>query len=295
MARQYGDHTELSKKIAAQREEQAKKKVKQIKYVNIAAMTAFMLIGCISVGSNALRAKSLKEKAVSVTQECDDRKAQLDHIIDVKEMHDSLIDQHVKDSFVDTDYDSAVELFKDDFFVENIVAIENNSLSELSQVICDLQNEMTDYVYQGYVKKDETVSKEQGDRIIQMKSYVTDSFSNIWSSNMIKSFCDAHRDKRGNLVGLPEQVPFKWVGTCDYTYSVVTRTIDIIIKCVSVSDENIIYAVVSGTYDSDSGKIKGLNIATTEMWKDLLDTSKIETNKEPAVSVEKSDTTVEGE
>lgn len=289
MGRQYGDHTELRKQIVAQREEQAKKKVKQIKYINIAALAAFTLIGCISVGSNALRAKSLKEKAASVTQECDDKKAQLDHMVEVKEMHDGLIDQHVKDNFIDVDYDSAVELFKDDFFVENIVAIENNSLSELCQTICDLQNSMNDYVYQGYRKDDDTVSKEQGDRIIQMKSYIADSSFNIWSSDMIEDYYDAYSDKDKDFFGLPAQMPFKWIGSCDYTYSVVTRTMDMAWKCVSVSDENVVYAIVSGTYDSDSDKFTGLEIFVTDTWENLLDAPEAETDESPVIDIEDSE------
>lgn len=272
MARQFGDHTELSKEIAVKRELQAKRKIKQVKQFNIAAMIVLIAIGVISVGHNIIIKKSLSEEAAALTQASFDAYNRNEEIYDAKEAHDKLMQEHVEDGTIDRDYDAALKLFEGDMFVETITPIENNSLSELCQNICDIQNSINDYTYRGYLSGDMTITKEHGDLILQTRKLVTpvDNAFDVWANVMISKYYTAHLDEDLKPVGLPDKQPFKWISECDYTYSVITRTMNVTWKCVSNDDPTVIYAVAIGTYNADLSKITNLKVYETQDWYDLL-------------------------
>jgi hypothetical protein len=271
MGRQFGDHTEISKEIAIERENAAKAKAKNERTLNMVLLAVFLFIGVFSVGKNILGKSGYKEEAVKISATYDEKKAELDDVIQKQTEHKELMEKHIVDNnTVDVSYEEAQKIFKDDIFIENISAIKNNSLTDMYANICKLQNDISDMAYKGYVAENPNVSKEQGDMMLKLDGYFVDGAKTIWSDDMFKAYISAHKNDKNILVNVPENNPFEWQCSVNYSYSVVTNNMGVTWKCVDKKQPDIVYAFAVSLYDSKLNKFNEMKFYYTSYWDDLL-------------------------
>lgn len=271
MGRQFGDHTEISKEIAIERENAARIKAKNEKMLNMVLLAVFLFIGVFSLGKNILGKSGYKEEAVKISATYDEKRAELDDFIQKQTDHKDLMEKHVVDNnTVDVSYEEALKIFKDDIFIENISAIKNNSLTDTCADICKLQNSINDIAYKGYVSEDPNVSKEQGDMMLKSSGYFVDAAKPVWSDDMFKAYVDAHKNNKNVLINIPESNPVEWKCSVNYSYSVVTNSIGVVWECVDKENPDVVYAFAVSLYDSKLNKFNDVKLYYTRQWDDLL-------------------------
>jgi hypothetical protein len=269
MARQFGEHTDLSQEILKERQLAAEAKVKTIKLTNYICFAAFILIGSICVLYNVFNKSSLKKELATITQSYESELSEYNALLEISKRHDDLIAKHATASsnILDIGYDDAVKEFTGDVFVDSITPIEAKSLTEMCDTLSDLQTRISQLFYTSFYMNDGIVSKEQGDLILESRNYISTKVPDVWAKDMIEEYITSHaKDKDQKYKNVPDDAPFIWVCDCDYTYSVFSDNIKVVWRCVSKTNNDVVYAIAVGNYSVDQNLIVNLSCYKTSEW-----------------------------